>query len=215
MTSSARRPDSVRIAVFAKAPVAGEVKTRLAPILGADGAAALHSGLVRHALANAVAAKVGEVELWCAPDASHPFFARCAAQFGVRLAPQRGADLGARLRAAFDHALAAGAALIAIGADCAVLTPAHLRSAAEALARHDAVLCPAEDGGYVLLGLALAVPGIFEGVDWGTPAVLRQTRERFGAAKVTCVELATLWDVDLPEDYARLQREGLIAEVLS
>jgi hypothetical protein len=215
MTSSAPRPEAVRVAVFAKAPVPGEVKTRLAAILGADGAAALHSGLVRHALATAVESRLGEVELCCTPDTSHPFFARCAAEFGVRLAPQRGADLGGRMREAIDRCLAAGAAAIVIGADCAVLRAGHLRSAAEALARHDAVIIPADDGGYVLLGLAAPVPAIFEGIDWGTPAVLRQTRERFGACGMTCVELPALWDVDRPEDYARLQSEGLLAEVLS
>ena len=201
--------------MFAKAPVPGEVKTRLAAILGAYGAAALHSGLVRHALATALAVRAGEVELCCAPDTSHPFFARCAAQFGVPLAPQRGADLGSRMREAIERALASGAVSIVIGCDCAALKAVHLRAAADALARHDAVIIPAEDGGYVLIGLAVAIPAIFEGIDWGTPAVLRQTRERLGASKVTFVELPALWDVDRPEDYARLQSEGLLAEVLS
>ena len=93
MTSSAPRPEAVRIAVFAKAPVPGAVKTRLS-LLGPEGAAGLHAGLVRHALSTAVQARLGEVELWCAPDETHPFFARCASEFGATLRRQEGADLG-------------------------------------------------------------------------------------------------------------------------
>ncbi|HEY4999419.1 MAG TPA: hypothetical protein VII36_09755, partial [Usitatibacter sp.] len=63
----------MRVAVFAKAPVPGAVKTRLAAILGLDGAAGLHCGLVRHALSVARLSRVGPVELWCAPDETHPF----------------------------------------------------------------------------------------------------------------------------------------------
>src|SRR5947207_424647 len=115
--SDAGRPDRARIAVFARAPVAGAVKTRLAATLGADGAAALHARLVRHALATAVAADAGPVELWCAPDATHPFFAACAAEHGVTLHAQSGGDLGQRMHEAFEHAAESGDALVIIGAD--------------------------------------------------------------------------------------------------
>ena len=119
------------------------------------------------------------------------------------------------MRTAFERTLAAEAALIVIGSDCPALKASHLRAAAEALAQHDAVLIPAEDGGYVLIGLALPIADLFEGVDWGSSAVMRQTRDRLAAVKVTSVELPALWDVDRPEDYVRLRREGLLDEVLS
>lgn len=215
MTSSARPPDPVRVAVFAKAPVAGQVKTRLASVLGAEGAAALHAGLVRHALSTARDASPGRVELWCAPDEMHPFFAQCATGFGVELHRQRGADLGARMAAAFEGALAAGRPLVLIGSDCPALTPAHLQAAAASLASHDAVFAPAEDGGYVLVGLSRAVPGLFEGIEWSTAGVMSATRERLRAAGARWQELPSLWDIDRPEDYARLQREGLLQEALS
>ncbi len=131
------------------------------------------------------------------------------------LVAQQGADLGARMRHAFDRTLDAGAALIVIGADCPALRAADLRAARDALQRESAVITPAEDGGYVLIGLARRVEGLFTNVDWGTGAVLRQTRTRFAAAQVRCVELAELWDIDRPEDYARLARAGLLEEVLS
>src|SRR5262245_37186698 len=91
MTSSGPRAET-RVAVFARAPVPGEAKTRLVPLLGAQGAARLHEALVRRSLETSVAANVGAVELWCAPDASHPFFARCAGDYGAMLRTQEGSD---------------------------------------------------------------------------------------------------------------------------
>ena len=214
MTSSAPRPERARVAVFAKAPVAGDVKTRLAGLLGADGAAGLHAGLVRHALATAVAARVGPVELWCAPDAAHPFFAACATRFGVALHAQRGADLGARMADAVARALALGDALVIIGSDCPALQPADLRAAADAVRRCDVAIAPAEDGGYVLVALSSAQP-IFSGIAWGSSRVMAETRAQLEAARATWCELPRRWDVDRPEDYARLQREGLLQDVLS
>lgn len=215
MTSSAPRPESTRIAVFAKAPVPGTVKTRLFALLGADGAAGLHAGLVRHALSTAVQARVGAVELWCAPNDRHPFFERCAREFGATLRIQRGADLGERMSRAFDAALEDGAALVLIGSDCPAITVDDLRAAARALSSNDAVLVPAEDGGYVLVGLSTALPAMFERIAWGGAAVMSETRARLAAAGARWQELAESWDVDRPEDYARLQREGLLREVLS
>ena len=215
MGSSARPPEPVRLAVFAKAPIPGEVKTRLNGILGPEGSAALHAGLVRHALSTAVASRVGPVELHCSPDEHHDFFLRCAETFRVPLVAQQGKDLGERLHRAFESAFSSGSALIVIGSDCPVLRAENLREASAALRVKRAVIIPAEDGGYVLIGLAARVEGLFAGVDWGTDAVLRQTRGRFADAGVRCVELPPLWDIDRPEDYARLAVEGLLEEVLS
>jgi rSAM/selenodomain-associated transferase 1 len=215
MMSSAPRSEVVRIAVFAKAPVAGEVKTRLAALLGPDGAAGLHAGLVRQALSTAVRSGLGPVELWCAPDESHPFFERCARDFGVVLRRQQGRHLGERMRRAFDASLGEGIPLLVIGADCPALECAHLKDAAQALRTHEAVIAPAEDGGYVLLGLAKPAPRLFDDIAWGASAVMGQTRERIAQCGIRCRELATLWDIDRPEDYARLRREGLLREVFS
>ncbi len=215
MPSSAPRPELVRIAVFAKAPVAGEVKTRLAPLLGAAGAAELHASLVRHTLATALGSAVGPVELWCAPDESHPFFARCAHDFGVALHAQRGADLGERMGEAFGASLAQAVPLVLIGSDCAALEAAHLREAARALRSHDAVVAPAQDGGYVLIGLSRPAPTIFGGIEWGASTVMERTRANLARAGARWHELETLWDVDRPEDYARLRQSGLLAEAHS
>jgi rSAM/selenodomain-associated transferase 1 len=215
MRSNAPPADGVRVAVFAKAPIPGDVKTRLAPLLGPDGAAGLQAGLVRHALATAVLADLGPVELWCAPDETHEFFIRCATEFGATLRRQAGRDLGERMQRAFADAHSAGDRLLLIGCDCPALTAPHLAAGAAALETHDAVFTPAEDGGYVLVGLSRAVARLFDGIEWGGAGVMGATRERLRAAHARWHELPALWDVDRPADYARLQREGLLQEVLS
>jgi len=205
----------VRIAVFAKAPVPGEVKTRLVPLLGPSGAAALHAGLVRRTLAMATQARPRAVDLWCAPTTDDPFFERCAAEFGVALHAQVGRDLGERM----CHAIAAGLheadAVIVIGCDCPVLGAADLEAALGALRRHPVAIAPAEDGGYVLVGMTKPHEAIFRDIDWGTAAVMGQTRARLSAGRIDWHELPTRWDVDRPVDHARLQAEGLLPEVLS
>ena len=207
----AARPSAVQVAVFAKAPVAGQVKTRLVPLLGEAAAAELHATLVRRTLATAREAAVGPVSLWCAPDAGHPFFGACAAESGAVLQGQRGGHLGERMARAFDRLLAAGPALL-VGSDCPSLGAADLRAAAASLATHDAVVQPAEDGGYVLVGLSRAVPGLFERIRWGEASVMVDTRSRLRAAGARWREMPLRWDVDRPEDYRRLVVSGLLAE---
>ena len=195
--------------MFAKAPVAGAVKTRLVPMLGAEGAARLHEALAIHALSTAAQAKPSSLTLWCAPDAAHPFFSHCAARFGCELRLQRGADLGERMA----HAFAASAPLVVIGTDCPALRASHLARAWEALATHDAAIAPAEDGGYVLIALARPEPSLFLDMAWGDDGVLERTRERIAAAGLRCAQLETLWDVDRPDDYHRLEASGIALEV--
>jgi len=202
-------PESPRIAVFAKAPVAGEVKTRLVPLLGAERATRLHEDLSRHALATAKQAQPSSLELWCAPDSTHPFFARCADSFGCGLREQAGSDLGERMSNAFSGS----APLVLIGSDCPALTAAHLNEAWQALSTHDVAIVPAQDGGYVLIALAQAQPALFETMAWGGRDVMAETRRRISKAGLKCKELESLWDVDRPEDYRRLEQTGLAAEV--
>ncbi len=200
------------IAIFARAPVAGQAKTRLLPRLGAEGAAALQHALTERALQTAVDAKLGRVGLWCTLDCEHPAFMRLSKQFGVPLYPQRGADLGARMFHAFSRLCREREALI-IGTDCPALSADDLRLAAAALREgNDAVFVPAEDGGYVLVGLRHAIASLFHGIPWGTDRVMDHTRVRLRSAGVRWRELAHLWDIDRPEDLDRLRASGLMAE---
>src|SRR5688572_25773980 len=97
--------DRTAVIVFARAPRPGSVKTRLVPVLGPEGAAALHVKLVKHALETTRAASFGAVELHCDPDPDDPFFRYCAGHYGVTLLPQGRGDLGARMLAACERAL--------------------------------------------------------------------------------------------------------------
>ena len=203
------------ILVFARAPVAGKAKTRLIPLLGTAGAAALHARLIEHALATARAARPCALQLWCTPDTLHPFLQAAAARHHATLHVQHGADLGARMAHAFAATLNAASDTtvypLCIGADCPALTTQHLHAAAAALqAGADAVFAPAEDGGYALVGLARHEPRLFAGIDWGGPEVMAQTRARLRSLGLRWQELETLWDVDRPADYNRLQASGLL-----
>lgn len=194
-----------RILIFAKAPRPGCVKTRLIPLLGAAGAATLHARLVERTLAAARAADVGTVELWCAPDTAHPFFDTCRERHGVTLMQQSAGDLGARMVDACQRTLAQTGRVILAGSDCPVLAASHFRAADRALrGGDDAVFCPVQDGGYVLIGLTRCDPGLFAGVAWSTASVMQSTRDRLKQLGWRWHELETLWDVDRPEDCERL-----------
>ncbi|MFN3891211.1 MAG: TIGR04282 family arsenosugar biosynthesis glycosyltransferase [Beijerinckiaceae bacterium] len=197
-----------RIAIFTRAPVPGASKTRLIPALGAEGAARLHVAMTEHAIRQALAAGIGPVELWCAPDASHPFFAQVARDFGVALHVQAAGELGEKMLAAFA---AAKGPLLLTGSDVPSIMAADIAACADALEQGaDAVFLPAEDGGYGLVGAARPIAEIFAGIEWGGARVMEQTREKLMGLGLAWREPRVVWDVDLPEDYDRLRREALL-----
>ncbi|MDZ4188478.1 MAG: TIGR04283 family arsenosugar biosynthesis glycosyltransferase [Hydrogenophaga sp.] len=199
------------VAVVAKAPVPGLAKTRLIPLLGAAGAARAQRGFALQTLATLRAASTGPLTLWCAPGTGHRFFRALRLRHGVLCLPQPPGDLGQRMAAAMAAHFAAHPHMpwLVVGTDCPALSPAHVQQAADALQMHDAVLIPAEDGGYVLLGLRRPLTNVFERIDWSTERVSEQTRERLHQAGATWVELPALWDVDEPADWQRWARTGL------
>ena len=196
--------------VFAKAPTPGLVKTRLIPALGEQGAAELQRQLIERTLRTAAQAALGALELWCAPGTDDPFFAACARRHALCLRAQSEGDLGTRMAHALEGASAAGASGLLIGCDIPALTPAYLREAAAALrGGNDAVFGPAEDGGYVLVGLARNPPAqLFAHIPWGTAAVMQETRARLARLNWRWSELAPMWDLDRPEDLARFRQLG-------
>ena len=204
------RDNATLVVVFAKAPQSGKVKSRLAAAIGGEAAARLHARLVERALATAISADCGPVELHASP-AHHAFMRALAKRRGLRLRRQAQGDVGRRMYEAFRRGLRSHARMILIGSDCPVLTAADVRDASRLLRGRDAVIAPAEDGGYPLIGLARNSPAVFSGVAWSTTSVLKQTRERLVALGWRWRELRTVWDVDRPEDLARLEREQLLA----
>ena len=209
---------------MAKAPVAGQVKTRLIAALGAEGAAALAERLLAWAVAQAEAAGVGPVELCASPDASHPAFTGLLRRHpDLLLSAQDEGDIGQRMASALRRRLlggvvagaggavggAVGAQLIitpvmVMGTDLPGLDASVLRSAAAALATHAAVLVPALDGGYGLIGLRQFDASLFTGLAWSSPQVMQQTRDRLASAGLRWAELPALPDIDEAADLRHL-----------
>jgi hypothetical protein len=190
-----------RLIVFAKAPVAGQAKTRLIPALGAPGAARLASTLLGHAVEQALASSVGPVELCVSPAPQDPSWTDLLPQHpALQLSDQGSGDLGERMARAAQRALAAGQPVLLMGTDCPGLTVDRLREAAQHLRSHDAVLIPAFDGGYVLLGLRRFDGSLFSGIAWSTASVADATRARIARLGWSLASLPTLHDIDEPDD---------------
>jgi len=199
-----------RVLVFARAPVPGRCKTRLIPALGRQGAARLHRRLVLRTLAAARASRL-PVELWCAPDPSHGFFAACRRDYGVRLRRQPGGDLGRRMALAMARALRDGAsAAILVGSDCPQLTARDLADARAGLARADCVLQASTDGGYVLIGARRSERRALAGIAWSSGRECRQTLRRLRRLGLACATLPPRSDVDTPADYRNARRAGVL-----
>lgn len=190
------------VAIFARRPVPGLVKTRLSPSLPPDLAASLYRGMLADALAVAREAGTGRVVLyWAGETVEAPPF---DVPDDVVVRFQEGTDLGGRLASAFADLLPApGDRAVVIGGDCPDLDPPTIRSAFAALDHHDVAVGPASDGGYYLIGLRRPAPALFRGVSWGTDRALAETLDRAGHEGLTVRSLDTLSDLDTPEDLVR------------
>ena len=186
------------IIVFARAPVLGRVKTRLVPALGEWRTLLLHRRLLGHALRTARASGCGPVELYA--TGRHSLLRRRA----LRL--QRGADLGERMHDAFTRGLRRHRRVVLIGTDSPALAARDLRRADRLLrGGHDAVIAPAEDGGYALIGLHRTSRALFEGIAWGGPQVYAETRRRLDCLGWRWRALRPVPDIDRPADLAQLR----------
>lgn len=202
-TEILKYPDA-RILIFAKAPKPGYAKTRLIPLLGEEGAADLYRYLLKHTVDQVVAANLCPVQLWCAPDSKHDYFQQLTTEYPVSLHEQMGDDLGARMCSAAASALCCAQSVILIGADCPLLNNIHLSQSLDWLGDgNDAVLGPAEDGGYVLFGFKKNEPLLFENIPWGGDQVLKLTQKRLGKLGWRWRALEVLWDLDRPSDVER------------
>lgn len=209
---AARHSSEQRIClqIFTRPPVPGLVKTRLIPLLGAKQAAALHHRLTTRVLESTAALPVAARELWLDGDLAHPWVSNVCAKFALSLHRQSGDDLGARMANAAALAIGQGLTPVIIGTDCWLLDAPYLSAAIAALNDGaDLVLGAAEDGGYVLIGLRAAAPLLFADMQWSTDGVLTETLRRAATLALRVQVLPTVWDVDRPEDVARLHRLGV------
>jgi uncharacterized protein len=190
------------VLVFVRAPQPGRVKTRLAAAIGDQAALRVYRRLARHTLAEvrALAAEGVEVRVHYAPADAGDEVRAWLGDSPLYL-PQADGDLGARMKDAFARAFGDGAErVVIVGSDLPEVSASLLRHAFGLLDAHPAVIGPARDGGYYLLGLRGMVDGIFDGMEWSTPHVLAATLERFDAAGVRPAALEVLADVDTVDD---------------
>lgn len=198
------KADDCLLIVFTKAPVPGRVNTRLIPALGEEAAAELYLELLRRTLTTATTADIDNVQLHCTPGIDHPGLVELAKEFGVALHVQRGRDLGERMDNALNEALLDHNAAVLVGCDIPELSREDITTACKRLCSgQDAVLGPAEDGGFYLIGLSRPCPGLFDDMEWGRGEVLAEVRRRIHRLGLSCRELPEHWDVDRPRDLAR------------
>lgn len=194
------------LVIFAKAPIPGEVKTRLCPPLTSDEAATLHGTFVLDVLEQTKLAVTKarlpvDRYLACSPSTEHVFFKIMEERQGVRLLDQVGADLGERMHQVFAVLFGQGyQRVLIIGTDAPTLPQSTYQEALSLLTTHDVVLGPALDGGYYLIGLTRPVPELFAAMPWSTDRVLALTREKALARNLTIGLLKEWRDIDAIED---------------
>ena len=193
---------------FAKAPVLGQVKTRMQPVLSVAQSLALHCQLVRRTHQTLHREALCQTQLWVSGDDSEGFFQSLQPLPEVKC--QRGVGLGERMHSAIASGLQQKQSVVLIGSDCPAINSDYLRQAFLALENFDVVLGPAADGGYVLIAMKDAEREVFRAIDWGTSRVLIQTRERLAALQLSCFELSVLNDIDRPEDLVLLKGLALL-----
>jgi rSAM/selenodomain-associated transferase 1 len=192
---------STALIIFAKAPIPGEVKTRLCPPLDPDEAASLHGSLVLDAIERTKGLQGVSLYVAGTPDLAHPFFKVMEGRYGARLLLQRGPDLGSRMMNAIQDAFDQGAKdVLLTGTDLPTLPRAHLVEALKLVKNHDVVLGPTADGGYYLIGFRKMVPALFEGIAWSTASVLAETKKKIEQTGLSLGLLPECRDVDTLED---------------
>ncbi|MDP3878593.1 MAG: TIGR04282 family arsenosugar biosynthesis glycosyltransferase [Methylobacter sp.] len=199
-------PDTV-IQVFCKAPIAGQVKTRLiTELITAEQAMQVHVELTERVLTLLHEAALCPVQLWCSPTLEDDFFRQWAASYSLTLHRQSACGLGGRMSDAMNAGLQVFKRVLLIGCDCPSLITDDFKQAINAL-KHgaDVVLAPTEDGGYSLIGVNKPQTALLRDNDmpWGTAQVLAITRERIKQQQLKGHEIRLQWDIDTPEDLSR------------
>lgn len=198
------------VIVLSRAPQRGRCKTRLARRIGAVRATAMHCRLADRTLAILRQAQSAALVLACTPSPRHAYFAHCRRRHPLRLARQARGDLGRRMRAALNSALQQGfEAALVVGTDAADLSAEDVLAALAALRESPAVLQPAADGGYVLLGASVPLPAL-RGIDWSSGREASQTVQRLRRAGLAARILDQRRDVDGYADFLRARRSGCL-----
>lgn len=193
--------------IFGKAPIPGQVKTRLCPPLTQDEAATLQGSLVLDMIEKTRG--LFDRFLACAPSCEHVFFKILQERQGVRLIDQVGENLGQRMNQAFTEIFALGYQRVLLaGTDVPTLPASSFGQAFSVLSDHDLVLGPSLDGGYYLVGLKKPAPGLFTDMPWSTDQVCALTRKKAEALGLKTGLLPTRRDLDTADDLLAIIREA-------
>ena len=190
--------------MFAKSPEPGRVKTRLAAEIGEFAALEVYQQLLDTTLDRVVTSQLSPVELWLDTECVNDWLQNRVNRYGLTIQTQPDGDLGKRMALAIDRTLSRADFCLLVGADCPLIDADYLYNACEILqSDSELVLGPAEDGGYVLVGMNKNLPALFTSIDWGSAAVMQQTRQIIKAQQWCHRELPVLWDVDRVADWRR------------
>lgn len=197
------------IILFAKEPIPGQVKTRLIPYLGEQGAFDLYSKMFHLQLERFYQFPNCDFSLHLSPS-NHSAFAQDLQQkYGINIQAQYGDGLGERMFNSIEKGLKTHRHVILLGADTPFLDQAVMHSVIEGLEKASMVFVPALDGGYMLVATDRIDSEIFRGIDWSTGRVMQQTRERIENMGWEHLELEALPDIDEKEDLVLLERIGI------
>ncbi|MEM6262516.1 MAG: TIGR04282 family arsenosugar biosynthesis glycosyltransferase [Bacteroidota bacterium] len=186
-----------QLILFVKHPVPGQVKTRLAKTVGHEKALKVYHLLLQRTQQQAERVQADKIVWYGNEIPADDLWA----QTGWNRKLQHGPDLGARMELAFQEAFDQGITkAVIIGSDCPGITTELLETAFQQLETHDAVIGPANDGGYYLLGLTRMVPEVFREMEWSTETVFETTVKRLAAAGFQAALLPELVDVDTEAD---------------
>lgn len=189
--------------IFAKAPISGEVKTRLASDIGNESACEVYQSLLLNTVKN-TRSEEWSAELWCSPDTQHPFFQTLVAQYPSTLKLQSDDGLGERMLFALKAGVKNGSNVVLIGSDCPVISVEYIERAFAVLETNDVVFGPVEDGGYVLIGCSNTHVNMFDDVKWSNTKTLAQNIKAVERCGLSYGLLDTLWDLDDLHDLKRM-----------
>ena len=196
-----------RLVIFAKAPIPGQVKTRLAKQTGQLQAARIYRQLLSHQTQALKGLDTCKIEIHCSPDTRHPYLRQCAQQLNAGLYKQTGRDLGIRMFNALRSGLKRSEICVLIGSDMPTINIYDINSSIDLLAQGaDVVFLPAEDGGYGLVAMKTANAALFRNMCWSQSDVLDKTLARARRLGLSCKLLPARADIDSKRDYINYLR---------